>query len=146
MKILLRGGDKMAKKKQENQFLLALGVAFVAVVLFAFNFLANTAMGSEDLAVTMKLAPATLTRTLSGEYIAVYAGVDRGKVVDSTLRLNNVGVAKTRSDEAGNLVAYFDLDMIKDSLDWKFKRLTMVLTGDLWDGGTLTAEDSVYLN
>ncbi len=135
----------MAKSKQNNQFMLALGVAFVAVVLFTFTFLANSAMGSEDLVVSMQLAPATLVKTSNGELMVAHVDVPRGKVVDSTLRLNNVGVLKTRSDDMGNLVAYFDLEMIKDSLDWRLLRKTMVLTGTLWDGGTLTAEDSVYL-
>ena len=42
----------MAKKKEGSKFILALGVGFVAVTLFAFNFLAQTASGGgEDIVV-----------------------------------------------------------------------------------------------
>ena len=139
----------MAKKNDGGRFMLALGVAFVAVTLFAFNFLVQTASGDgEDLGVEMQISPNTLTKWSEGEWTVVHADINRSRVVSSTLRLNNVGVVKTRSDSVGNLVAYFDQPMVKDSLtadQWASGSVQLVMMGDLWDGGTLTGTDGIIL-
>lgn len=139
----------MAKKKEGSKFVLALGVGLVAVTLFAFNFLAQTASSTaENMVVEMQISPNTLVKWGRGEWVVVHADVARSEVVGSTLRLNKIGVEKTRSDAVGNLVAYFDHDRIRDSLtddQWASESAGLVMTGDLWDGGELAGIDEVIL-
>lgn len=139
----------MAKKSNSSQFLLALGVAFVAVALFAFNFLAQSASSTgEDATVEMQVSPNTLVRRSNGEWVTVHADIGLGEVVGSTLRLNDIGVVRTQADAVGNLVAYFDQKMIKDSLaetQWSSGLAVLMMTGDLWNGGSLKGTDTVVL-
>ncbi|MCJ7828018.1 hypothetical protein MUP65_02650 [Patescibacteria group bacterium] len=134
------------KNKNNNQFLLAMGVAFVAVALFAFNFLVTTASTSgEDVMVEIQVAPSILQRYSKGEYVIVHTDINKSLVIDATLRLNDVGVLRTKADDRGNIVGYFDLEMITDKVNWNLKSMTMTLTGSLVAGGNLEGSDRIIL-
>jgi hypothetical protein len=114
-----------------------------SVVLLAVVAVAGPACdrsdGQIDIAVTV--SPKTLNLASEGVWVTVHADIRYRDVASVSVKLNEIAVAVTKSDDRGDLVAKFDLDVVKTTLSPG--TVVLELTGKTVDGDSFSGKDVI---
>lgn len=97
--------------------------------------------GENDQEIYIKVSPNTIVIASDGDWITVHTNIAYGSVDTSSLTLNGVPVAWTKSDLRGNLVAKFGQADIKAIIEPP--EVTLELSGLTTGGEPFTGSDTV---
>ena len=122
------------------------GVA--CILCLTVGILAGVALprqGSRDIAdtevIVITISPKTIIIGSDAEWVTVHTNIPYYKVDRSTLILNGIKVAWTKSDAKGNLVAKFDFTKVENIVNPP--QATLTLTGSTNDGVSFSGSDTV---
>lgn len=95
-----------------------------------------------DLVVVSVVSPSVIVLgSKSTTAVTVHAEVKRSEVIADTVRLNGIRARSVFADSCGDLVAKFDIGLVKAIVEPPSATLT--LTAELTSGGELTGTDTV---
>lgn len=117
-----------------------IGVGLFAIVLASIGLV----RGGDVITIEVTVSPSTLVLSSQGQWVTVHTDIAYAAVEKSTLELNGVAVAWTKSDDKGFLVGKFNLDDVKSIVAPPSAELT--LSGVCYDGTLFTGTDIVSVS
>ena len=115
--------------------------AFLAISLVAG---AMTAGHAETMEINIIVQPKTIVIASENEWLTVHTNIALTAVDTGSIMINDIAVSWTKADAKGQLVAKFDIDVIKASVT--APEATFVLTGVTKAGVPFTGTDTVPVN
>lgn len=118
-----------------------LGLAACVLGLVLAVMATQGASGVDDLSVSIQVSPHVLVLASKGVWVTVHTSIPYGSVNTDTVELNGVSAKQCFPDDCGDLVAKFDLDVMKDIVSPP--EATLVLTGLTTDDLPFSGSETV---
>ncbi len=120
--------------------------SFVSWCVFAFLAvsLVASACYAETMEINIIVQPKTIVIASDSEWLTVHTNIALSAVDTGSIMVNDIPVSWTKADAKGQLVAKFDINVIKASV--MAPEATFVLTGVTNEGVPFTGTDTVPVN
>lgn len=116
-------------------------VAALLIVIGSAMLMANG--GSEGDGICITISPQTLVLSHDSCGVTVHTNIAIGLVDCDSLQLDGIAPYLTKADNRGELVAKFDADAVKAIV--APGQVTLTLTGELKDGQSFAASDTIMV-
>jgi hypothetical protein len=118
----------------------------VSFGLFAFLVISLVAGAcyAETMEINIIVQPKTIVIASDSEWLTVHTDIALSAVDTGSIMINDIPVSWTKADARGQLVAKFDINVIKASVT--APEATFVLTGLTTSGVPFTGTDTVPVN
>ena len=128
------------KKSTLTTCILCLTLGILVGVVFSEKR-TQEAVATED--IYIKISPNTIVIGSETEWVTVHTNIPLSRVDCSTLTLNDIGVAWTKSDAKGYLVAKFNYEAVEKIVSPP--QATLTLEGVTKDGISFSGSDTVVV-